>query len=81
MQRLQSSDGGDAGHDWGTYEVAIQSFETMQNTIAQHKLAAYPPDALIEIPRNACRTLDYDRASEMIDMGYQKAAEHFPSGD
>ncbi len=77
MQRLQPSDADEGGRDWGTYEVAIQSFETMQNTIAQQKLAAYPPDMLIEIPRNACRTLDYDRAAELIDLGYAKAAACF----
>lgn len=73
MQRLQPSEEIDGGRDWGTYEVAIQSFEAMQNTIAQQKLASYPPDALVEIPRNVCRTLDYDRADELIEIGYQNA--------
>jgi NTE family protein len=77
MQRLQPSDGGAGGRDWGTYEVAIQSFEAMQNTIAQQKLASFPPDALVEIPRNACRTLDYDRADELIEIGYQNAGACF----
>ena len=31
------------GLDWGMYEVANQSFDAMQSTIARQKLAAYPP--------------------------------------
>lgn len=29
--------------DWGMYDVANQSFDAMQSTIARQKLAAYPP--------------------------------------
>ncbi len=61
--------------DWGAYDIAIQAFETMQSTIARQKLAAYPPDIVIEIARNACRTLEFDRASEMIELGYRRAKE------
>jgi NTE family protein len=61
--------------DWGAYDIAIQSFDAMQSTIARQKLAAYPPDIIIEIARNACRTLEFDRASEMIELGYRKAKE------
>jgi NTE family protein len=64
-----------SGRDWGAYDVAIQAFEAMQSTIARQKLAAYPPDIVIEIPRNACRTLEFDRASEMIELGHRKADE------
>ncbi len=63
------------GKQWGMYDIAMQAFEAMQSTIARQKLAAYPPDILIEIPRNACRTLEFDRASEMIELGYRKAQE------
>ncbi len=61
--------------EWGAYDIAIQAFEAMQSTIARQKLAAYPPDILIEIARNACRTLEFDRASEMIELGRRKARE------
>jgi NTE family protein len=47
----------------------------MQSTIARQKLAAYPPDIVIEIARNACHTLEFDRASEMIELGYRRAKE------
>ncbi|MFZ0945495.1 MAG: patatin-like phospholipase family protein [Syntrophobacteraceae bacterium] len=61
--------------DWGPYNIAIQAFETMQSAIARQKLAAYPPDIVIEIPRNACQTLEFDRAPEMIELGYRRAKE------
>lgn len=57
------------------FGLALQAFETMQGTIARQKLAAYPPDHLIEIPRNACRMLEFDRAEEMIELGYKRAQE------
>lgn len=59
--------------DWAAYEIADQAFDAMQSTIARQKLAAYPPDQIIEIARNACGTLEFDRANEMIALGYQKA--------
>lgn len=64
-----------SNRDWKAYDIAIQSFDAMQSTIARQKLAAYPPDIIIEIPGNACRTLEFDRASEMIELGYRKAKE------
>jgi NTE family protein len=55
------------------YEVAEKAFDTMQSTIARIKIASYPPDLEIEIPRNACGTLEFDRSAEMIKLGYEKA--------
>ena len=57
----------------GAYDVAYLVFDAMQSTIARQKLAAYPPDLTIEIPRNAARTFDIDRAAEMIELGRQAA--------
>jgi NTE family protein len=59
--------------NWGMYDVADQAFDAMQSTVARLKLAAYPPDVLIEIPRNACGTMEFDRAKEMIALGRKKA--------
>ncbi len=63
------------GQDWGAYDIANQAFDAMQGTIARQKIAAYPPDYVIEISRNACGTLEFDRATEMIGLGYKKAQE------
>lgn len=55
-------------------EVAYLVFDAMQSTIARQKLAAYPPDLTIEIPRDAAKTFEIHRAAEIIDLG-RKAAE------
>jgi NTE family protein len=59
----------------GMLEIADQSFDAMQGAIARQKLAAYPPDVIIELPRNLCGTLEFDRAEEMIEIGYRLTAE------
>ena len=61
--------------DWGAYDIANEAFDAMQSTIARQKLAAYPPDIVIEIARNACGTLEFDRADEMIELGRSKTKE------
>ncbi len=61
----------------GAYDIANQAFDAMQSSIARQKLAAYPADCVIEIARNACGTLEFNRAEEMIDLGHQKAEEFF----
>jgi NTE family protein len=62
-------------NDWGAFDVANEAFDAMQSAIARQKLAAYPPDIVIEIARNACGTLEFDRADEMIQLGRMKAKE------
>ena len=52
--------------------LSDQFFDAMQGTIARMKLSAYPPDIEIEIPRYLCGTLEFTRAQEMIDYGYEK---------
>jgi NTE family protein len=59
----------------GAYEVAYLVFDAMQSAIARQKLAAYPPDLVIDIPRNAARTFDIDRAAELIEIGRNAAEE------
>lgn len=59
-------------------EVANQSFDAMQSTIARQKLAAYPPDITVTIPRQECGLMEFDRAQEMIALGYALAAEAIP---
>ncbi len=54
----------------GMYQIATQTIDTMQGAMARMKLAAYPPDIEIKIPRNLCGTLDFNRAKEIIEYGY-----------
>jgi len=76
IDNLRDESANALGLDWGMYDVANQSFDAMQSTIARQKLAAYPPDIILEIPRNACGTLEFDRAEEMIELGRQTALQY-----
>lgn len=70
-----STIGAPSQKDWDLIDTVSRSFDAMQGTIARMKLAAYAPDYVIEIPRNLCRSLEFDRAQEMITYGEKKAAE------
>jgi len=59
---------------WKMLSIADQTFDAMQGAIARQKLAAYPPDHKIMIARDACGTLEFDRADEMITLGYESAS-------
>ncbi|TRX55215.1 serine protease [Thalassomonas sp. M1454] len=61
--------------NWDAFEVANQAVDAMQSQIARHRLAAASPNYLLEFPRNLCGTLEFNRAAELIDLGYQKAEE------
>ena len=64
--------------EFSATEVAYHVFDAMQSTIARQKLAAYPPDLTIEIPRDAARTFDIDRAAELIALGREAAEASLP---
>lgn len=60
--------------DWeklgiGKFDIMNLTIETMQSALVQYKLAGYPPDLLVNIPKNSCRTYDYHQAPEMIQIG------------
>lgn len=63
--------------DNGMYKVANNSFDSMQGTIARMKLATYPPDIVIDVPRNLCGTLEFNKAKEVIKYGYDICKEKF----
>lgn len=75
IERLYKGDQEEA-HSVSMYDVANQAFDSMQGSIARQKLAAYPPDFLIEIPRNACGILEFHKAAPVIELGAQRA-RHF----
>ena len=75
VRELQSSDEENEADTLGAYAIADQPFDAMQSTIARQKLAAYPPDIVIEIARNACGTFDFDRAAEIIEFGRVAASD------
>jgi NTE family protein len=58
----------------GSFEVMNRTIDIAQAALARHTLASYPPDLLIEVPRSACRGLEFHRAAEVIDIGRTLAA-------
>lgn len=58
----------------GSFAIMMRSIDIAQAALARHQMAAYPPDLLIEVPRTACRSLDFHRATEVIDLGHELAA-------
>ncbi|OBT31817.1 patatin-like phospholipase family protein [Vibrio splendidus] len=73
IDNLGSSVKSKMNFNFAAYDIANQAFDAMQSTIARQKLAAYPADITLELPRNACGTLEFDRSQEMIDRGYHLA--------
>lgn len=62
---------GGAGYPDDLTRVGIMNaaVETMQAAVSRHRLAGSPPDVLVEVSRDACRTLDFHRAAELIAIG------------
>ena len=55
-----------------TLDVVEMALESMQRLITRYRMSAYPPDVLIELPTDAAGTLDFHRASELIELGRQR---------
>jgi NTE family protein len=53
----------------GKLDVMNLSIESMQGVLTRYRLAGSPPDVLVSVPKDACRSLDFHRAAEMIDLG------------
>ncbi|MNL87300.1 hypothetical protein D3C87_2163910 [compost metagenome] len=41
----------------------------MQASLAQYKIAGYPPDILVNVPKRACRFFEFHKAPELIQLG------------
>lgn len=59
----------------GTLDVVQMSLDAVQGVVARYRLASYPPDLLVSIPKRACRTLEFHRAAEMIALGHRLTDE------
>lgn len=70
IDNIQDRFNGDDEDQTNIVDVMTRSIESMQNTIARFKLAAYNPDYLLEVPANACTVFEFHRAEEMIKLGY-----------
>ncbi|MBM6404416.1 patatin-like phospholipase family protein [Phycicoccus sp. CSK15P-2] len=50
-------------------EIFNRSFDTMAALITRYRMASNPPDVLVSVPSDACRTMDFHRAGDMITLG------------
>lgn len=57
------------------YDIFNLSIDTMQGALSRMKLAAYPPDVTLHVPRNICSGYEFYRAEALIDFGYQLAQQ------
>lgn len=60
----------DSDQDMSVTDVLLGMFDTMQTAIARYRLAAYPPDILIDIPSNICDTHEFHKARPLIEAGH-----------
>lgn len=60
---------GELPRDLGFFDVLELSLDALQSVVNRYRLAGYPPDVLVTVPKNACRTLDFHRGAEMIELG------------
>jgi NTE family protein len=69
LSREERPPGGDDFAEFGRLDVMNLAYETMQATLTSYKLAGYPPDVLVEIPKSSARTFEFHRANELIELG------------
>jgi NTE family protein len=57
------------------FEVLLASINVMETRITQTRLALEPPDVLIQPPLGHIRFLEFARADELIQIGYDSARQ------
>lgn len=57
----------------GWMDTLTQSLDLMQENLTRFRLAADRPDLVIEVPRNASAVYEFYRASELIELGRERA--------
>ena len=62
----------EARDEIGMLDVAMQAMDVMQTNIAGHKLSAYSPDVIVQVPRNTAQFFEFDRADEIITIGRER---------
>jgi NTE family protein len=65
----------------GKLDVMNLSIESMQSVLTRYRLAGNPPDVLVTVPKDACRSLEFHRAAEMIELGRQLTERALDTAD
>jgi NTE family protein len=58
-----------------TLDVVDLSLDAMQDLVTRYRFATFPPDLVVTVPKNACRTLDFHKAAAMVALGRRLAEE------
>lgn len=53
----------------GRMDILLNSVEVMQASLTEYKIAGYPPDLVVRIPKDLCSFYDFHRAAETIEYG------------
>jgi len=61
--------------EWGRLDMVLASFDITQAALAKYKVAGYPPDVMIEVPKTVCGAYEFHRAEALISLGRHLAAE------
>ncbi len=57
------------------FSILDQSFDVMQRSLTQYRIGGYPPDIMIDLPKNICKTFDFHKAEMLIEAGRRAARE------
>ncbi len=60
---------------WSKLDIMLASFEITQGALAKYKIAGYPPDILVDIPKTVCGAYEFHRAEALICLGRHLAAQ------
>ncbi|MFI7580763.1 patatin-like phospholipase family protein [Kocuria kalidii] len=64
-----------------TLDVMQLSLEVLQSMVLRYRLAGYPPDLLVTVPKRAGRLLDFHRAGELVELGRRMTEEAIDRAD
>lgn len=63
------------------FAIALEAMDSMQVTISRLKASVYSPDVLVQVPRNVAHFFEFERASELIDLGYELMEKELSAPD
>lgn len=55
--------------EWGRLAMILTSFDITQAALARYRVASWPPDILIEVPKSVCGSFEFQRARELVRLG------------
>ncbi|MDN3520441.1 patatin-like phospholipase family protein [Halomonas ramblicola] len=74
-REAEEDEAGNRRRQWGRLDLMLASFDITQAALAKYKVAGYPPDVLIEVPKTVCGAYEFHRAESLILLGRQLAVE------